>query len=114
MLMHPLIRELQAPPLVGEATLCLEGADLPEFEALSEFVSPVKWGYAAERAVEAGHGIINLRCGNRRNRSEAFDSLFLRLPDLVSELQADVDGDGQYFNDFARILALARTPHPAR
>ena len=87
---HPRIRKLQRAPLPEQAQEVSEGAALEEFEQLAEFVSEVRWGFSAERRVEGGHATIHLKTSSARNRTESYDSLALRKPDVQAAIEEDM------------------------
>eukprot|EP00969_Alexandrium_andersonii_P026937 1175091-Alexandrium_andersonii.AAC.1 len=74
-----------------------------ECTRLVEFVSRLRWGFNAERAVEGGHAMINIRTSAARCRTEAYDSVALRFHDLPSA----VDEDAQTFVD---CITIGRSP----
>ena len=47
------------------------------------------FGFAHGRQVEGGHALVNVQSSGKRNRTEAFDSLTLRLPEIEELLASD-------------------------
>ena len=113
---HPRIIELQSPRLSTEAQAFEDGDE--ELHALPElvvFVAEFKWGYSSERASEGGHATVNLRAGKSRNRTEAFDSLSLRMGDIKLHVQGIIcqasAGDGDCSaTRFIECLQMGRSP----
>ena len=103
---HPRIQRLKSHPLVDEANEYIEGEDLASLPNLSLFVAELRFGWSSERLVEGGHASVNLRAARSRNRTEAYDSLGLRLPELKQLLENDADA----LHVFLECLEQARTP----
>ena len=103
---HPRIQRLKSHPLVDQANEYIEGEDLASLPNLSLFVAELRFGWSSERLVEGGHASVNLRAARSRNRTEAYDSLGLRLPELKQLLENDADA----LHVFLECLEQARTP----
>jgi hypothetical protein len=103
---HPRIRQLQSPPLCEEAKEYIDGEELHFFEHLPVFVVGFKFGWASERAVEGGHAHVNLRAASNRYRTEAYDSLVLRLP----VFQKRCEDDPSLMASLADCLMKGRSP----
>ena len=99
----PAIVELQSAPLCDEAREYIAGeSELQELLHLVDFVARYRFGVCAERLVEAGHAYVHTKTGAARNRSEAYDSITVRSPDLEAAIKR-----GEEFLD---CLMLARSP----
>ena len=116
---HPRIRMLQSPPLCHEAAELLQGTPMCELPCLEMYAAEVKFGWATERRVEAGHAYIARRVGSARNRSEAVDSLTLRMPQHersmleASSVQNIIDALETGRSPKKMLAALGMPAHPA-
>ena len=103
---HPKIKMLQASPLREQAMQVLEGSDIQEHEELQMFVARLRFGSASERGVEAGHAIVNRRASGARCRTEAFDSLSMRYP----EIRANAHHDSLFLESLIASVDYCRSP----
>ena len=55
------------------------------------FVAQLRWAYSTERRVEGGHAAVHIQTSSARNRTEAYDSLALRLAYVRQALEDDPD-----------------------
>ena len=83
-----------------------ESASLP---CLQQFIAELRFGYSSERLVEGGHATVHLRTQGARNRTEAYDSLSLRLP----ELRRQLCDSPAFFKEFLTSVQRVRTPTQA-
>ena len=86
---HPLVRRLQNGHLSDEVTLFLEGESLGLLPELSMFLGELFFGWGSERQVEGGHARINVLTSSKRNRTESFDSLILRMSEIEKTLNSE-------------------------
>lgn len=101
---HPLMQKLREQNLLEEAKLFVEGEDLRLLDNLDFFISSFRFAWGTERKVEGGHAQVNMYAGGRRNRTEATDSLALRLFEIKRVLvSADV-------TSFLECVQVARNP----
>lgn len=101
---HPLMQKLREQNLLEEAKLFVEGEDLRLLDNLDFFISSFRFAWGTERKVEGGHAQVNMYAGGRRNRTEATDSLALRLSEIKRVLvSADV-------TSFLDCVQVARNP----
>ena len=103
---HPLLLELQSPPLSDEAREFLDGCPLADLPHLRVWIAQFKFGHSVERRIEGGHAYINRRAGLARNRSEAYDSLALRCIEIKGRLQHD----HEFMQQLCDMLEKARSP----
>lgn len=94
---HKKIQDLQTPPLQQQAEMFCAGATLTSLPELEFFIASLKFGYAAERRVESGHARVHRQAGISPNRTEAFDSLSLRMGSLRAALEEDFTGIADCF-----------------
>ena len=107
---HPCIQKLQSPPLRDEASDYEQGdEDISCFPMLVTFAGAIMFAFASERMVEGGHATVNLRTTIARNRTEAYDSLTLRLHKVSDKIIDDPD----FFSTLADLLSEARNPKKA-
>ena len=102
---HPRIRELQAEPLRSEAQAVIDGALVESHRKLESYISRFRWGFSSLRRLEAGHGQIKLKT-RVSGRSETFDSLALRMPEIKQLL---LEGQ-QALPDLIRFMSIACSP----
>lgn len=69
-------------------------------------MSATRYGFASERRVEGGHSKVHLRGSLARCRTEAFDSLALRIPDVRRRLKMDPS----FLPALLECIEAARTP----
>ena len=100
---HPLLLELRSPVLSEEVESLADGALMRDTPHLASFLAEVRFGYAGERLVEAGHAIVKTASAKAGRRAEAFDSLAVRQPDLRRAVETDVEL-------FMQCLSEARNP----
>ena len=101
---RPQFQKLREPGLREEIELFLEGEDRRMLEKLSQFLGSLRFAWGTERRVEGGHAQVNMFTQGRRNRTEATDSLVLRLGEIKRVLtSADVV-------DFLQCVQAARNP----
>ena len=81
-------------------------ADIQEDQHLAEFVSELRWGFSAERKVEAGHVMVHVSTSSSRNRNESYDSLAWRFRDARMAV-------GENLPTFCDCLAMGRSPKRA-
>ena len=86
---HPQVLRLQRGRLREEALDFVDGGDPEVHMTLRAFMGEMAFGFASERQVEGGHASVNLRASGKRNRTEAYDSLTLRMPEIEHELLTD-------------------------
>ena len=79
---HPLLQRLRQGSLKEEVDLYLDGEELLMLENLKEFLGSMLFAWGTERKVEGGHAQVKMLAGSRRNRTEATDSLALRLAEI--------------------------------
>ena len=103
---HAKMLELQSEPIRSEAIEYIEGVSLAELPHFKAFRAKLRWGFSAERKGEAGHATVNLRALRGRNRTEAFDSLALRL----WRLKTNFKNDPTYVATFLESLDDGRSP----
>ena len=101
---HPLVQKLREQKLHEEAELFIEGEDLKLLENLEFFTASFRFAWGTERKVEGGHAQVNMYASGRRNRTEATDSLALRLSEIKRILSSsDVTA-------FLECVQVARSP----
>ena len=106
---HPRILELQKEPLISAAELFLfEGKSLEELPGLELFIAQFRWGFSSARRVEIPHGQFKLEMNRSRHRTQASDSLVLRMPELRKEILAP--GCSETMKKFVTILEGIRSP----
>ena len=104
---HPLMLELRRPPLSDQAlAFCEEEMELELLPELELFVSRLHFGHSSERRVEGVHAFVKRRAGMSRNRSEAWDSLSLRMKEITSIL----DSDAKFFEMLSSLISVPRNP----
>ena len=101
---HPLICKLGDAPLREEVDLFLEGEELALLDNLELFFATFQFAWGTERKVEGGHAQVNMYAGGRRNRTEATDSLALRMSEIKRMLQS------QDVTAFLECVQVARNP----
>ena len=111
---HPRIVELQEAPLYDDACNFLMGDAITAVPRLDAFTARYKFGYSNEQWCEGLHAKIERGTGLATNRSEAYDSLIIRLPffrDLLRDAHVQRYG---MFEDTVRAvtdcLHTARNP----
>ena len=103
---HTLVQQLQTEPVKSEALEYLDGEDLQGLTSLVSFIAQLRFGFSSERRVEGGHSRVNLRGLLARSRSEAFDSLGLRIQEIKGHMQKDKE----FLPALLDCLDAARTP----
>eukprot|EP00971_Amphidinium_carterae_P351729 6492256-Amphidinium_carterae.2 len=88
---HPLLAMLQSEPVRSEAIRFVDGADLQELNHLYSFLARFRFAQVVERRVEGAHARVLRRGRISSLRSEAYDSLALRMNELESRLDNDVN-----------------------
>ena len=102
---HPRLIELQGK-LKNDSELYLEKTEMEELPQLCVFIGKVcRFGFASERAAEAGHAVVNKRSGGTSIRSEAYDSNALRFPQLKVKLTSEI-----FLKRFLEIISEGRSP----
>eukprot|EP00971_Amphidinium_carterae_P208717 4140956-Amphidinium_carterae.1 len=86
---HPAIVKLHTEHIESEATSFVTGTDLQDLPALHAYIASFYFGFLSERQVEGGHSIVHMRSIKARHRTEAYDSLTLRLASMKQSIQAD-------------------------
>ena len=104
--LHPRLMEFQAEPLKSQAECYLAGSVLEDLPELELAIANMRCGFAVERRVEGGHALVNRRSALASRRSEAFDSLALRMLEIRQRLEADPG----FIKELAMALARARSP----
>lgn len=66
----------------------------------------LRFGFAVESQIEGGHALANRRSAFVSHRSEAFDSLALRMCEIRRRLEAD----SSFIKELATLLDSARSP----
>ena len=116
---HPNVQRLQAEPLRSQVQAYIAGEELEALDSLLDFTAALRFGFSSERLVEGGHSQIHLRGASARRRTEAFDSLSLRLSeirrallrtDFMSALLECLEASR---NPARLIVALGMTDHPS-
>ena len=79
---HPLLQRLREGALKEEVDLYLDGEELLLLDNLTGFIGSMLFAWGTERKVEGGHAQVKMLAGSRRNRTEAADSLALRLVEI--------------------------------
>ena len=114
---HPQIRELQQPPLCDEAEQYIAGESEESLPALEALMGKLRFGWSAERLVEAGHALLNRFSAGRTYRTEAFDSLNLRFPELEDCMSTSfemlLDNLAWCRNPRRLVAALGLHEHPS-
>ena len=87
---HPRVAMLREPSMAAEVEAFLDGAELLDMAALPEFIAELRFGFCSERVVEGGHATVHLAARGSRRRTEAYDSLSLRLPEVKASLMQQV------------------------
>ena len=105
--MHQQLVELRTTHLEA-STSVLMGDDIHEHPEFALFLGRYKFCSAAEREVEVGHAKINRRTATARNRTEAYDSLAVRMPGFRRVLDAPCGVEA-----IADFLQAARSPRDA-
>ena len=72
----------------------MEGTPLAELPGLHTICAELLFGWSAERLVERGHATIERKATHAPFRSEAYDSLSLRMPQLIHDLNKE-EAEGQ-------------------
>ena len=103
---HPRLLELTSEgDLRNEAFAFLEGCPLADVPQYATYRGVFKFGWCGEREVEAGHALVNLRAAKSRNRTEAYDSLSIRMPTMIDGL-----GNQDYLEKIINAIGEQRTP----
>ena len=101
---HPQVKRLRAGQLSRDASLYVEGEDIRLLPELQEFLAELRFGFGSERLVEGGHARVHMANIGRRHRTEAMDSLALRMGEIEATLtSADV-------TSLLECLQAARNP----
>ena len=103
---HPRLEALKAGDLRDEAFAYIDGVELELLPRLSHFIAELRFGFGCERRVEGGHAFIMRRAALARNRSEAWDSLALRM----KEIQDILDKKPDFMEQLASYIAMSRSP----
>lgn len=114
------MRELQTTH-AEEAQLMIEGPYLHDLSDSAACVGHFFWGVSSERLGEGGHAQVHILIAAKRNRTEAFDSLSLRTP----EIERIMVQDTAFLTSLYACLQVGRNPrkmvahlglskHPAR
>ena len=107
---HPRIVQLQSHAMSEEAVSWLAGESLDTCPTLAPFVGRYRFGYSNENPCEAQHAYLNRTTAYLYNRTEAYDSLVLRMPFFRSLMQ-----DGGLKRSSEQVaLGLAECLHAAR
>eukprot|EP00971_Amphidinium_carterae_P352692 6492704-Amphidinium_carterae.2 len=106
---HSAVAALHSEALRDEVASYLDGQELHELHSLHTYLASFYFGNASERRVEGGHALIHLRSTHARHRSEAFDSLALRLPEIRRGLSGK-HKDQNMMPQLLHALQLGRTP----
>ena len=106
---HPRFLTLRSAPVVAEAHEFVSGEDLVVLPHLRRFMAELRFGYNAERLAEGGHALVQRATHAARNRTEAFDSLALRLP----EVKLSILNDQTTFTALLDAIVRVRTPAAA-
>ena len=101
---HPQIVQLSEGSLREEADLFIQGEDLSLLENLELFVASFRFAWGTERKVEGGHAQVHMYAAGRRNRTEATDSLALRLAEIKKVLTSEDT------TSFIKCIQVARNP----
>ena len=101
---HHQIKRLQSQELAAAARLYLEGEDLRLLPELQSFLAELRFGFGSERAVEGGHAKVNMINVGRRNRTEASDSLALRMAEIEETISST------NVTSLLECLQMARNP----
>ena len=92
---HPVIRELQTPPVRPELEEYLDGwREFSTCHQVTAFVARFKFSSVDETRVENVHASLERRTGNFQNRSLAYDSMVVRFPFLKTLLKRFPDFRG--------------------
>eukprot|EP00971_Amphidinium_carterae_P052726 1038083-Amphidinium_carterae.2 len=84
----PTIEPLFAEPLHIEVKRFLDGVDLQELVHLQQYVAAFRFAPIVERRVEGSHAVVQRKGRGATIRHEAYDSLSLRMPEIIAHLQA--------------------------
>ena len=103
---HPLLLELQQDPLKEQAILFCEGMELELLPELDMLVSKFHFAHSSERRVEGAHAFVQRRSCLARRRTEAWDSLSLRMKEIVDMM----DSDSEFFSSLSVNISFARSP----
>ena len=103
---HPRFQRLQSQPVLDQARAYIEGEDIRVLSHLAGFLGELFFGFAAERLVERGHAVIHQHGWAARRRSEAYDSLALRLP----EIKRKIGSEDKFLPVLLETLSAGRTP----
>ena len=103
---HPLLQRLQSPEVRAEAVEFLEGTALADLPALARLTSELRFGFSAERLVEGGHAYVHKRSTAARCRTEAYDSLTLR----IGEMKTMMLNNPEFVRHLMDAVSVARTP----
>ena len=101
---HPQFQKLQETCLREEIALYLDGEDLRMLDKLPQFLGSLRFAFGTERRVEGGHAQVNMWTQGRRNRTEATDSLALRMSEIKCILSSDS------VTDLLECIQVARNP----
>ena len=105
-----MIVQLQSHAMSEEAVSWLAGECLDVCPSLASFVGSYRFAYSNETPCEAQHAYVNRTTAYLYNRTEAYDSLVLRIPFFRSLMQ---DG-GLKRNSEQVVLSLVECLHTAR
>ena len=107
---HPRIVQLQSQAMSEEAVSWLAGESLEHCPNLASFTGSYRFGYSNETPCEAQHAYIGRTVAYLYNRTEAYDSLVLRMPFFRSMMQ----GGGLKRSSEQVALGLAECLHASR
>lgn len=85
----------------------MAGGTLEDNSELEHFIAMLRFGFAVERLFEGGHALVNRGSALASHRSEAFDSLALRMCDIRRRLEAD----SGFIKELTTLLDSARSPN---
>ena len=105
-LTHPQIVQLQTEPLASQVQEYVDGTALGELPDLEMFIASLRFTFAVERRIEGGHAIIQRHARGTSIRSESFDSLALRMP----EVQLAMQSSPAFVRQLTASLEAARSP----
>ena len=87
---HPEVVALQTEPLVSEARQYIESGERPRGDTLlARFIAVLSMLPTCERPVESLHSLVHRWYLYACNRTLAYDSLKLRMPEIVAFLEED-------------------------
>ena len=108
---HPRMVQLQSHAMSEEAVSWLAGESLDFCPNLASFTGSYRFGWSNETRCEGQHAYIGRSVSHLYNRSEAYDSLVLRLPFFRSLMQgASKQGSEEVALKLTECLHTARNP----